>query len=387
MLAHHGEQLLARLARHAARLNVGPHRGVGQCVDQHHPSIAQGVGCHGGADRHGEGRRQILRDDRGCIGRASGEAQRPHDPAGLNRLGEIDQPLLGLLPGAALESFAKLTCKLTGCLVTHHVGTGDHRAQVSKRQLVDVGHGSLGPVEPVSQLKAREQSLGNGQDRIDGNRREPFGKGLGVLLLDGAAHRGKSSDERLFRNGLLFGREARDDRLTMDPARSQLLGLRAHGQGSGALGSGSLPTRAGGTLLGARAVGTRGARAPISSVAARATISSIPSIAARAPITSVASVALAPGNELACHEWSVVPFGSDDLDGLGQRSGALGGEDGEDGDAVDVEVGIGANDITDLRTHVQQRSVQLAFRESGARSTPRPGAVAPIAGKFDLNPS
>jgi hypothetical protein len=71
----------------------------------------------------------------------------------------------------------------------------------------------------------------------------------------------------------------------------------------------------------------------------------------------------------------VLTRSTDDLDPLGLLAGTLGSENADDDDAVHHEIGVGTNDVADLGSLVQQRSLKVALRELGPGSAPGPDAI------------
>jgi hypothetical protein len=78
----------------------------------------------------------------------------------------------------------------------------------------------------------------------------------------------------------------------------------------------------------------------------------------------------------------------DELDALGLGALLLlGSEDRHDGDALDLEIGLGPQHVTGLGSRMQQLTVDHAPRLHRAGGPPRPRAVRARAGEFDVDPA
>jgi pimeloyl-ACP methyl ester carboxylesterase len=65
----------------------------------------------------------------------------------------------------------------------------------------------------------------------------------------------------------------------------------------------------------------------------------------------------------------------------------LGREQGQDGDPLDLEIGLGPQDIAGFDPRRDQRTVQAPFGLPGSRGPPCPRSVGSRAGELDLNPA
>jgi hypothetical protein len=77
----------------------------------------------------------------------------------------------------------------------------------------------------------------------------------------------------------------------------------------------------------------------------------------------------------------------DDFQALRFGSLRLRGKDGEDGDAFNLEVGFGPNDIAGIGARVQKVGIEDASRLERPSRAPRPGAVVARAGQLDVDPA
>jgi hypothetical protein len=103
-------------------------------------------------------------------------------------------------------------------------------------------------------------------------------------------------------------------------------------------------------------------------------------LAARSPILAIAPTvagsAVGPADQLGRDAWAVNPAGAEDLDALGLGPAALlGCEHRHDGDALDLELGLGPEDVARLGAPGQQATLHHAPWLPGAGRAPRPGTV------------
>lgn len=309
---------------------------------------------------------------------------------------------------AAAEGFLKFGCELAALLVTSRVARGDHRSKIAKVELLDVGQGSFGPVAPFGGAQRREQFFGEGNERAGFDLGFGLGPQRGVLLVDGLAYRRNAPTQYVLRHRPVLGGQFGQDPLTVLATGAEPLGLRAWRRfrpGSAGwarctclascicpiatglttraiatLASGSSGTLATGTL----AAGTVTPR-PIASwtvtprtVATSFTVTSTPAVVTRA----IASV---PRRQLGRH--GLERALGDELDPFGRLTGALGCEDAEHRDPVEVEFCVGAQHDTDTDVGWKQRAVHDTFRLAGTGGAPGPGSVGLGTGEFDLDPA
>src|SRR5439155_19968136 len=96
---------------------------------------------------------------------------------------------------------------------------------------------------------------------------------------------------------------------------------------------------------------------------------------------------VAPGDEARRHE-ALGPLLTTHLDPLGLRALLLArGKDRRDRDPVDLELGLGTDEVADLRTLEEERGVEHALRLLGPGRAPRPRAVVARARKLDVDPA
>ena len=62
-------------------------------------------------------------------------------------------------------------------------------------------------------------------------------------------------------------------------------------------------------------------------------------------------------------------------------------EDGDDGDSLDLELGLGPHDVADFCAALQKRTVQDALRLLRSSGAPRPASVVADAGQLDVDPA
>ena len=127
------------------------------------------------------------------------------------------------------------------------------------------------------------------------------------------------------------------------------------------------------------AVALGGAVAALASVAAL-TVATRRAVAALAP-RAIPLVDQCGGDRLER------PLRADDLEQLRLLAGALGRQDRQDGDAVDVHVGVDPQHVADLRCAREDRALDNALGLAGAGCPPGPRAVGARAGQLDLDPA
>jgi hypothetical protein len=129
------------------------------------------------------------------------------------------------------------------------------------------------------------------------------------------------------------------------------------------------------------AVATVATTASISTVAAAASISAL-AVATSAATLAASSPPLR--SELGRDE-GFVGAGTDDHQTLRLlTNGALGRQDGEDLDPLDLEVRISADHVADGRSLGYQRSGHVTLRLLGAGCPPRPCSIRACAGELDV---
>lgn len=177
----------------------------------------------------------------------------------------------------------------------------------------------------------------------------------------------------------------------LEPLRFGLGLDRRTGRALTTLASGTIAAFAPGTI-GARTTAGATAVAPLTTIGRRTTVAvlagpSVAAITAIATISSITAVATTSRGEGLGDERLVGPR-ADDLEALRFDSlVALGWQDGYDGDALDVEVGVGTDHITDLGAVVEQRTVEVAFRLLGSGGTPGPRAIITATRQFNFDPA
>ena len=77
----------------------------------------------------------------------------------------------------------------------------------------------------------------------------------------------------------------------------------------------------------------------------------------------------------------------DELDDVLRRLLRRGRQDGDDGDALHVVVGVGLDRVTDLDPGRQEGRVEHALGRLGPRGTPRERPVPAVTGELDIDPS
>ena len=252
----------------------------------------------------------------------------------------------------------------------------------------------------------------------------PLGPGAGVLLFDGVAHGGDTAPQQLLGHGELFGPRARP-------------GRRCDGSTpSGAGGASSRCARGGrdaspdAAACGAPGRSPRSPRSVRSAVAPRSGRAeharSRPGRASRpgpgGPSAALVALrrarrAVAPRRRSPDPRGRVGdgapsesksrrrPPGARTTDtppgalsrpdpmismraALSVRDGVFGRQDRRHHDAVEVELGLGAQDVADLDARRgAERALERAARLAGPGGAPRPGAVVAAAGQLDVDPS
>src|SRR5581483_2749720 len=327
--------------------------------------------------------------------RTGAEAQGAYRPARVERLGELCHPFLVGAIDAACERVAQLRGERSRVVVARRrVGRHDDRAEVAQVELVDVGERRFGTVTPLGRAQARSQLLRERQQLLAVDRRLVALLAGGVLLVDRLAHGGDVARQHLLGDGAVL--------------RGQLL---EHGGAMGApgaepLGLGLLrlldawagrPAR---SALRSFAVGP--ALAPFASpftsrftIAAPSTIGTLAPLAAVRAVAAVAwtSITAASLAALATHqrrrdEIVVAARAAQHFDALGLvASLRLDGRERHDRDAVEIEVGVGAQHVADLRATGNERGVDHTAGFAGTRGAPRPRSVTAVAGELDVDPA
>jgi hypothetical protein len=122
---------------------------------------------------------------------------------------------------------------------------------------------------------------------------------------------------------------------------------------------------------------------PAGTAVARSAISAV----ASAPLT-VAALAAAAFDEGRGDELLLSARRADDLDALGFVALLLlDRSQSDDRHAIEIEVGVGAEDLPRLRALRYQRTVDDSSRLACARGAPRPGSVTTVAGELDIDPA
>ena len=74
---------------------------------------------------------------------------------------------------------------------------------------------------------------------------------------------------------------------------------------------------------------------------------------------------------------------ADDLHPLGLATRPLGRQHGRDGDAIDVDIRLGSNDVAHSDSRGKELPVENSLGVAGAGGAPGPGSVRALAGEFD----
>ena len=342
---------------------------------------------------------QLGREAHAGLGRARRQPQRPYHPTNAEGGVDVAQPVLVLLVLAVGQAVLQPGRHVSRRLVARHrriVGGDDDRAQIAQVELVEVVEGAFGPVQPLGHAQPGEQLLGQRHDAGGRHLGLALGAELRVLLLEGLAHRGHAAPQHLLGHRLLLGRQVGQHGVAMAAHRPQSLGLGPHRQ---------LGHRRAGRTLGARrplpglapgplatGVGPGTTSGPVGAVAAVAGPAAV-TVGTALAVTAgpaVVAVALAPGPLALGHQGLRHRFerrrGGQQLDALGFLAGALGRQHRDDGDAVDVEVGLGPQHVADLGARREQAAVDHTTRFAGAGRPPRPVPVGARARQLEFDP-
>ncbi len=291
------------------------------------------------------------------------------------------------------EGVTQPTGELTTLLVLGGVIGGHHDgSEVAQIEVVHLGEGGVGPVPPLGGAETGEQPFGQRQHP----RRVHLGMTgrprLRVLRVECLTDGGETAPHQLLRHRALLLGQGSQDRGAVHPARAEPLGLGL-GLGCGpswAVGTGSggpLTRRASGTgpSLGAplgsgaatfagRAVGRAGSLGP----AALARVAG-----ARSPIRAVRARPLDQRRGDALE----AALRSEDLEAvLVVGLGAPRWKNGQDADAVHVDVGLDAEHVADLGRPGKERPVEHPSGLARACGPPGPRPVVARAGEFDVDP-
>jgi len=82
-----------------------------------------------------------------------------------------------------------------------------------------------------------------------------------------------------------------------------------------------------------------------------------------------------------------VAAAAEHLERLGLLASTLGSENGGDGKAIEVGIGLHLHDVADRGAGREQASVERALGLLGSGCTPGPLPVAAVGGEFDIKPS
>ncbi len=369
------QQLVGRLLRNRRRLHLQSNRGIGQGVHRGRPQLL--VGAHGQTARHGadQRRRQISRN-RGARLRGPRAETQPRTNRPASRL--------------TLMSSTQMTCSSStrrfrpSCSCCFSARVSSSRVTLSAATTTERRSRRSSSSRSASAAwarsfhsrgpKRREHRLGQCDHLVDGNLGTVLGDGLGVLLGHSLTYRGHTTAKNLLRDRTHLGGDVLQDRTAIGAARPEALGLRSFGHGTGS--------------------GSRGPIAPIAplrptaSIAPTGAVATVPAVAAvtsAAAPTPVASVAVAAplADQLRRHP-GFAATRSDDLQQLGLLANGLGSQNAHDVDAVDEELRIGAQNVTDLRSGGQKASVHLSLGLLGSGGAPGPTSVGALAGQLDL---
>ncbi len=290
-----------------------------------------------------------------------------------------------LLFDPPVQTFAEAGRQLAGLVVaSRRIGRHHDRPEVAEIELVEVGEGGIGPVAPFGGAQAGEEPLGDGHQGLRLDLGPTLGLRLLVLLLDGLAHGGNAAAQHLLGDGTLLLGQLGEDRRPVVAERTEALRLGLLGQGSGTRAP--LAAGAGATLLPFTPV-TFVTPAALTAALTVGTVAAVAIAPRTAPVTVAAASTTALRGEGGGDELVVAERRGQQLDALGLLAGALGRQHADDLDAVDLELGIGAHDVADLRPVEQQGPVEGALGLTCAGGAPGPGPVVALAGELDLDAS
>ena len=296
------------------------------------------------------------------------------------------------------------------------VGRDHHRAQVAKVEVLGVGQGRVGAVAPLRRAEPGEQALGQLEElrAVDGR----LAAGGPLLVLGrrwpgappGSRRAGPPRRWAAARPGSSASTALRCAR----PGRRRLgFGPLGQRRGSGPARAASLPpsgrslrgrrSPSGRSLRGRRSPSgrsVRGRRSPsgrsvrgrghrrrsLRAAVAVGPVGAGPAVAAVAPVAPVAADFDT--------SWVVTSWSSSRRPEprISMRSGSvrlagLGGAQREDRDALDVDLGLGPEDVADLGAVGHERGLDDAAGLLGPSGAPRPGTIAAITRQLDLDPA
>ena len=278
------------------------------------------------------------------------------------------------------EPVTELLSERTGLVVTGAgVGGHDDRAEVAEIELGEDAQRVVGLVAPLGGTELGEQTLGQGDEFVTVDLGEALSLVELVLLVDGLADCRDTAAEHVLGDRALLGRKRVEHGVAVGAT-----GTEALGAGLG-LGGGATRAIAAGATRASVTTGTVAVAAGTITIAARTVAVAAGAVA---PVTTIAVTAATPalGGEGLGHE-RLVLAGADDLERLELvLAGVLGREDRQDVDAVDEDVGVGPQDVTDLRAFGELRGLDLTLGHLRPCLAPGPHPIGAGAGQFDFKP-
>ena len=312
--------------------------------------------------------------------------------------------MLGVLPAgqAVLELLGQF---VRGRVAGHHgvTASGHDRAQVAQVELVEIGRGRFGPVEPLGHTDLGQQLLGQSEQaaRLDlglAGRLQ-----LGVLLLQGLANRRDATAQHLLSDHLVVIGQGGQQGRAVGAAGPQALRLRTGGQlgyrrprragrsvATGAAVAGGCtvgPRAAGPVATGPVATGPDATRTAGAARAATAVAVGSGPAGSVGPVATVTVVTAGSAGSQHLGDGFERPAGADQFEPLGLFAGVLARKDLQHGDAVEVELGLGSQDVTDLGTLRKLGAVKDTLGFTCSRSAPRPRSIGARTGELEVDPS
>jgi hypothetical protein len=146
------EQCLIWFGWQSGRLHQPPDGRGCHRLEHRDPPVDRRVGGEGLAGCLGQLVGHLSREPDPWIGWPGGQPQRPHQSSLVQVRSHLVQPFLTLGVDPTFECLPQSRRQLSGFFISRHVGAGDDRPQVSKRDLVGNFGRRLCPVLPLSRL-------------------------------------------------------------------------------------------------------------------------------------------------------------------------------------------------------------------------------------------
>ena len=377
----------------------GAHRAEGHGFQNGDPPVGGSLDVERIRGGRGQSTTEFVGETLTGLGRLTGQFQGAHHATHADGGFDVGQPCVLVGHCSTIQDLDEFPGQRPATFLALDGGIlagGHDAAQVAQIEFVAVATRGLGPVEPFGDAQFGKEILGHLDDTVLGDERLTGGGEPGVLLGDALANR-RNTLQRHFGDGALLGGNRVQNLATVLVLWLQALRFGPHRDLGRNLEARTTRTVTGGTLaptirsVPGTVVGTvppslpgllagalTGATTTLASARAGTIATPVTGTFTGSTATLVARGAgLGDGLEV-----RVVDLDPDRLE-LRRLGATL--NDREDGEAIEVGLGLDLQHVSDLASGRQQRRRNDSLGLARTRGPPGPGAVGARTGEFDVD--